>query len=112
MSGGRRRRLTDSSVSFRQSCVIVVRRLVFRFAGRFDPEEQPSGFRGSRDRITLQKIDTLVSQYFPHFAGLDFGDGQLSAEDLRNALNDLKKGNNLLGKSEPWRYGCSDRPVF
>jgi hypothetical protein len=27
-------------VSFRQSCVIVVRRLVFRFAGRFDPEEQ------------------------------------------------------------------------
>ena len=28
------------NVSFRQSCVIVVRRLVFRFAGRFYPDEK------------------------------------------------------------------------
>jgi hypothetical protein len=32
--------LPECMVCFRQSCVIVVRRLVFRFAGRFDPEEQ------------------------------------------------------------------------
>ena len=31
---------SDTVVSFRQSCVIVVRRLLFVFAGRFDPEDK------------------------------------------------------------------------
>jgi hypothetical protein len=44
----------------------------------------------------LQKIDAVILQSFQHIKRVDSGNGELSAEDLRDAPHDVKQSVEMM----------------